>query len=240
MFFSGLLAAIFALFIFYNLNESPFFVEMQKNKKVGTKAPIKVLFSPQYRRIALINILVVLGAASMYYLTSGYMPTFLGVINKLPKPVAAKALIWGSLVATISPIIVGQLSEMYGRRKAFIGTGILGFGIFGFLGYPHLARVTGVPTITFYAALLILVGNAAYAPVLIFLNERFPTAIRATGTAVCWNFGFAIGGLMPMLVSASSRQVADIPSHLNWFLLVVTALMLIGILAAPETKGNFE
>jgi MFS family permease len=240
MFFSGLLAAIFALFIFYNLNESPFFVEMQKNKKVGTKAPIKVLFSPQYRRIALINILVVLGAASMYYLTSGYMPTFLGVINKLPKPVAAKALIWGSLVATISPIIVGQLSEMYGRRKAFIGTGILGFGIFGFLGYPHLARVTGVPAITFYAALLILVGNAAYAPVLIFLNERFPTAIRATGTAVCWNFGFAIGGLMPMLVSASSRQVADIPSHLNWFLLVVTALMLIGILAAPETKGNFE
>ena len=52
--------------------------------------------------------------------------------------------------------------------------------------------------------------------------------------------GFAIGGLMPMLVSASSRQVADIPSHLNWFLLVVTALMLIGILSAPETKGNFE
>jgi hypothetical protein len=48
------------------------------------------------------------------------------------------------------------------------------------------------------------------------------------------------GALMPMLVSASSRQVVDIPSHLNWFLLTVTALMLIGILAAPETKGKFE
>jgi MFS family permease len=240
MFFSGFLSAIFALFIFYNLNESPFFLEMLKNKKVVTKAPIKVLFSPQYRTIALVNILVVLGAASMYYLTSGYMPTFLGVINKLPKPVAAKALIWGSIVATISPIIVGQLSEMYGRRKAFIGTGILGFAVFGIFGYPHLAGITDIDSITLYAALLVLVGNAAYAPVLIFLNERFPTAIRATGTAVCWNFGFAIGGLMPMFVSFLSPQVADIPSRLTWFLLSVTALMLIGILAAPETKGKFE
>jgi len=240
MFFSGLLSAIFALFIFYNLSESPFFLEMVKNKKAVTKAPIKVLFSSQYRTIALVNILVVLGAASMYYLTSGYMPTFLGVINKLPKPVAAKALIWGSIVATISPIIVGQLSEMYGRRKAFIGTGFLGFAVFGFFGYPHLAGITDINTITLFAALIVLVGNAAYAPVLIFLNERFPTAIRATGTAVCWNFGFAIGGLMPMIVSFFSPQVADIPSRLTWFLLSVAVLMLIGIMAAPETKGKFE
>ena len=240
IFFSGLLSAIFAIFIFYNLNESPFFLELQKNKKVVGKAPIKVLFSPQYRSIVLINILVVMGAASMYYLTSGYMPTFLGIINKMPKPVAAKALMWGSVVATVAPIIVGQLSEMYGRRKAFIGTGILGYIVFGFFGYPNLAGMTDIDTITVYAALLVLVGNAAYAPVLIFLNERFPTAIRATGTAVSWNFGFAIGGLMPMFVSLASPQVADIPSRLTWFLVTVTTLMLIGIFFAPETKGKFE
>jgi len=72
------------------------------------------------------------------------------------------------------------------------------------------------------------------------LNERFPTAIRATGTAVCWNVGFATGGLMPMFVSALSHNVAEIPSRLTLFLFVLTALMLTGILISPETKGRFE
>lgn len=240
MFFSGLISAIFALLIFKNLNESPFFVEMQKNKQPAAKAPIKVLFSAEYRTIAFINILVVLGAASTYYLTSGYMPTFLGVINKLPKPEAAKILMWGGVVSAISPIIVGQLSEMYGRRKAFIATALVGFAVFGLIGYPNLSGLQETESILLYALIMLFVGNAAYAPVLIFLNERFPTAIRATGTAVCWNVGFAIGGLMPMFVSAMSPQVADIPSRLTWFLFGVTAVMLIGVLASPETRGNFE
>ena len=240
MFFSGLLSAVFALLIFYKLNESPFFLEVQKKKAVVTKAPIKVIFSPEYRMISIINIVVVMGAASMYYLTSGYMPTFLSVINKLAKPVAAKILVWGGVVATISPIIVGQLSEMYGRRKAFIGTAIAGFIVFGFAGYGRLAGFSDLANITTFALLIVCIGNAGYAPVLIFLNERFPTAIRATGTAVCWNIGFAIGGLMPMLVSALSPQVSDIPSRLTWFLIILTACMLCGILIAPETKGKFE
>ncbi len=240
MFFSGLLSALFALFIFYNLNESPFFTEMQKKKKIVTQAPIKILFSHEYRKIALINIMVVVGASSMYYLTSGYIPTFLSLINKLPKPVTATTLIWGGIAATVSPIIIGQLSEMYGRRKAFIGTSILCFLVFGFAGYNTLAGCTTLGPITLFTLMLVFAGNAGYAPVLIFLNERFTTSIRATGTAVCWNFGFAIGSFMPMIVSATCPQVADIPSRLTFFLIVVTALMLIGILLSPETKGKFD
>jgi MFS family permease len=240
MFFTGIFSAIFGILIFYNLSESPFFTEMQKKKKVVTKAPIAVLFSREYRTIALINIAVVAGAASMYYLTSGYMPTFLHVINKLPKQDSAKILMWAALSATISSILVGQLSETFGRRKAFIGTALFGFVVFGFAGYLRLAALKDVDHVRLLALLLVFVGNAAYAPVLIFLNERFPTAIRATGTAVCWNVGFAIGGLMPMIVSALSHNVTDIPARLTLFLFVVTALMLAGILISPETRGHFE
>lgn len=242
MFFSGLLSALFALFVFYNLNESPFFLEMQKKKSMSDKGPIpiKVIFSPEYRYVAFVNIIIVLGAASMYYLTSGYIPTFLGIINHLPKPVAAKILVWAGLAATISPIIVGQLSEMYGRRKAFFGVAVIALIVFWGWGYHALDSATELGSITFYALLLVFVGNAAYAPVLIFLNERFPTQIRATGTAVCWNVGFAIGGMMPMLVSATSPQVSDIPSRLTWCLLVVTCLLIVGTILSPETKGRFE
>ncbi|MGO9017898.1 MAG: MFS transporter [Syntrophobacteraceae bacterium] len=238
MFFSGLLSAVFALLILHKLNESPFFLEAQRKKAIVKRAPIRVIFSPEYRMISIVNIVIVLGGASIYYLTSGYMPTFLGVINKLDKPVAAKILMWGGVVAIITPIITGQLSEIFGRRKVFIGAAIADFIIFGFAGYGRLAGFSGLANITIFALLIICVGNAP--PVLIFLNERFPTAIRATGTAVCWNIGFAIGGLMPMLVSALSPQVSDIPSRLTWFLIILTACMLCGILIAPETKGKFE
>lgn len=242
MFFTGLLSAAFALFIFKNMNESPFFVEMQKKKEntVVQKAPLKVLFSPQYIKIVLINLMLVIGISSMYYLTSGYMPTFLGIINKLPKSLIGEIMFWGAFIAFLTPIALGQFSEMYGRRNAFILTAVIGAILFGLVGYNKLAGLTNVSTITLYAYALVGFGNAGCAAVLIFLNERFPTAIRASGTAVCWNVGYAIGGLMPMIVSAVSPTVADIPSRLTMFLFFSAALVLIVALAAPETKGQFD
>jgi hypothetical protein len=83
-------------------------------------------------------------------------------------------------------------------------------------------------------------GNAGYAPVLIFLNERFPTAIRASGTGLSWNIGFALGGMMPTFVSLASGGPAQIPMALSIFVAVIFAIYLIGALLIPETKVNFR
>jgi hypothetical protein len=102
-----------------------------------------------------------------------------------------------------------QLRETFGRRKAFIGAALFGFVVFGFAGYLRLAGVRDIDHIRLLALLLIFAGNAGYAPVLIFLNERFPTAIRATGTAVCWNVGFATGGRIWTFNRSSQECVID-------------------------------
>ena len=75
MFFTGLLSAIFALFIFYTLNESPYFVELQKKKAVVTKPPINVLFTAEYRKITLLNFLIVTGG-SQHVLSYGRLSTY--------------------------------------------------------------------------------------------------------------------------------------------------------------------
>jgi hypothetical protein len=75
---------------------------------------------------------------------------------------------------------------------------------------------------------------------MIFLNERFPTAIRATGTAFCWNVGFALGGLVPLAVSLLSPTIADIPSRLTWFALLASACLIVGPMFCQETRGRFE
>ena len=83
-------------------------------------------------------------------------------------------------------------------------------------------------------------GNAGYAPVLIFLNERFPTAMRATGTGLSWNIGFAVGGMMPTFVSLASPTPSALPLSLSIFAGAVFVLYLVGALIVPETKGNFR
>ena len=84
------------------------------------------------------------------------------------------------------------------------------------------------------------IGNAGYAPVLIFLNERFPTSLRASGTGLSWNIGFALGGMMPTFVSLASASTAQIPMSLAIFSAVIFVIYLIGALSIPETKGNFH
>ena len=71
-----------------------------------------------------------------------------------------------------------------------------------------------------------------------FLNERFPTDIRASGTALDWNIGFAIGGIMPTFVTLASPSVADIPSRVVVFIGVAISVYLIGALLNPETRGR--
>jgi sugar phosphate permease len=97
-----------------------------------------------------------------------------------------------------------------------------------------------VGTLAFWGLLLTLFGNAGYAPLVIFLNERFPTALRSTGTGLSWNIGFAIGGMMPTFVSFFSASPDDLPNMLAIFTFGISVLFLAGALIIPETKGNLR
>ena len=79
-----------------------------------------------------------------------------------------------------------------------------------------------------------------YAPILIFLNERFPTEIRASGTGLSWNIGFALGGMIPTFVSLAAGGPTGIPMSLSIFAVAIFAIYLLGALLNPETKGNFR
>ncbi len=243
MFFSGIISAILGVFVFRKLEESPLWLqakrEGEKNKEVKQKTPLKTLFSGKYLPIMLMNLIVVIGGGTSDFFTSGYLPTFLGVINKLPKPVSGQIMIWASLVVIIATVLVGHLSEFIGRKKTFILMGAVNLIVIPF-AYTKLATATAYNDIVLFVLILAFFGNAAYAPILIFLNERFPTAIRASGTGLSWNLGFAVGGMMPTFVTLASPSVKDIPSRLVVFMLIATALLLIGGLLTPETKGKFE
>jgi MFS transporter, SHS family, lactate transporter len=81
-------------------------------------------------------------------------------------------------------------------------------------------------------------GGGMYGQIPAFLNERFPTEIRATATGFCFHVGAIAGGLVPPILTYFA---------INWNLgfaipmLIGTMFGLANVIAAlalgPETKG---
>jgi MFS family permease len=245
MFFTGIISAVLGITIFSNLEESPMFKKLQE-AKARTKAsagplrhPVRTLFSREWRNVLLVNLLLSIGGGSGYYLTSGFLPTFLKVVNKTPSETAGFILMCSSVGVIVASVGSGHLSTFIGRKKTFLIMGVLRL-----LAFPAIALALPGASSTLqlglYCTLFGMLGSAGYAPLLIFLNERFPTTIRATGTGLSWNIGFAIGGLMPTFVSLASPTPASIPLTLAIFLAAISVVFLIGALVVPETLGKLD
>jgi len=243
MFFSGLLSSLLGWFIFRNLEESPYFKELKRQQGTQevkvSKAPVKDVLSGKYRNVLLLNLLITFGGGAGYYLTSGYLPSFLKVINAVPNQTSSLILMGASVSAFFSAVLVGALSDRIGRKKTFLLIGVCAAVLLP-LCYLGLAATKDVTQITLYALAIAFIGNAGYAPVLIFLNERFPTALRASGTGLSWNIGFALGGMTRTFVSLVSGSPAEIPMSLAMFAVGVFVVYLIGAVLIPETKGDFR
>jgi MHS family proline/betaine transporter-like MFS transporter len=241
MFFTGIVSAVLGITIFSKLEESPMFKKLQQAKThaKAKRSPLKTLFSRDYRSILMVNLLLTIGGGSGYYLTSGFLPTFLKVVKQTPAETASYIMILASVATIVASVGSGHLSTFIGRKGAF-----LLFGVLRLILLPAIALAvpgaTDTLTLSLYVILFAALGSAGYAPLLIFLNERFPTAIRATGTGLSWNIGFAIGGILPTFVSLASPTPADVPMTLAIFLGVISVIFLIGALVVPETLGKLD
>ncbi|OZI67260.1 MFS transporter [Bordetella genomosp. 11] len=251
MFFTGIISSVLGVFIFNRLEESPLWKKLAAEKAARAAqarlehatqipvSPLRTLFSPDYRGILFVNLLLTIGGGSAYYLTSGYLPTFLKVVNQAPGGVAAAILMASSVAVVIAAIAVGHLSTYLGRKRTFLLVGVI--QLFAMPALYHLLPSAQSPlAIGVYAIILSALGSSGYAPILIFLNERFPTAIRATGTGLSWNLGFAIGGMMPTAVSLASATPAALPTTLAFFTGGISLVFLLGALVVPETIGRLE
>ncbi|SAK74288.1 major facilitator transporter [Caballeronia temeraria] len=251
MFFTGIISSVLGLFVFNSLEESPLWKKLAAEKAAKAAAqvksapvevvrsPLKTLFSRDYRKILFVNLLLTIGGGSGYYLTSGYLPTFLKVVSHAPNGAAAAILMICSIAVVIASIAAGHLSTFIGRKSAFLWIGLIRLVALPAL-FLLLPTADSIMMVGVYAVLLSALGSAGYAPILIFLNERFPTSIRATGTGLSWNIGFAIGGMMPTAVSLVAKDASQLPMTLAIFVGVISVIFLVGAFVVPETLGKLE
>lgn len=240
MFFSGLVASLLSLLVFRVTEESPAWRAARAADRPAPGRPGELLAAHR-RRTLLTSFALVVGAGAQYYLTSGYLPTYLGEINHVPPTSRGELLVWTSLSILPASLITGHLSERFGRRAVFLVTGVVNL-----VALPGLVMVMAgfgpkdTGALLGCGLALTVLANASYAAVPIYLNERFPTRLRATATALVWNGGFAVGGLMTTFVSLASPTLAATPSRLAIFLAGCVALFLVGSVLSPETRGGLD
>jgi MFS transporter, MHS family, proline/betaine transporter len=243
MFFSGIISAILGFFIFNSLEESPVWAALKarrsQDKGELLRSPVRTLFSRPYLAVLLVNLMMTIGGGAGYYLTSGYLPTFLKVVGKVPNDTASLILIAASITAIVASVVAGHLSTLWGRKPVLLALALIRIVLLP-LCYVAMRDTQDVSTLVLFSLVLTFFGNAGYAPLLIFLNERFPTALRSTGTGLSWNIGFAIGGMMPTFVSLSAPTPADLPEMLAIFSFGISALFLAGAWIIPETRGDLR
>lgn len=103
MFFTGIISAVLGITIFSNLEESPMFKQLQESKAraratvAKVEHPVRTLFSREWRNVLLVNLLLSIGGGSGYYLTSGFVPTFLKVVTHTPAQTAGFILMLSSV-----------------------------------------------------------------------------------------------------------------------------------------------
>jgi MFS transporter, MHS family, proline/betaine transporter len=232
------------VFIFGSLEESPIWARLERERAARgqsrVRSPVGTLFSREFGGVMLVNIMLTTGAGAGYYLTAGFLPTFLKVVVRLPDQTASLILIAGSLFAIVCGISMGHLSTTIGRRRSFIVMGVLRVVLLPFCFVAMVSAGADAMRIVGLVFLMTFLATGSYAPLLIFLNERFPTAVRSTGTGLSWNIGFAIGGIMPTFVSLASPTTDDLALALGIFLAAISLIFLAGALLAPETKGDLR
>jgi MHS family proline/betaine transporter-like MFS transporter len=239
MFFSGLLSAVLSYLVFLTVEESD---EWKAN--AGANKPhisMRALVTgPERSRFAL-NLALTTGAGGLYYLTAGYLPTFLEQINHLDGTVKGNVLLISNGIALVVAPIAGMASQRFGRRRTMITVGVANLVATPLLLW-HMSSLgpADVGAVLLTVTLLSLVTGGGHAPVIAYLNERYPTALRARGTALCWNLGFMIGGLLPTFVSLASPSLSDIPSRLMIFIVAVLLVYLAANFLSPETRSTDE
>jgi SHS family lactate transporter-like MFS transporter len=131
----------------------------------------------------------------------------------------------------------GIFSDRFGRRWAMILPALISMAIVPvyLLSENTLLIVGGFVIIGLFA------GGGMYGQIPAFLNERYPTEVRATASAFSYHVGAIAGGLVPPILtffatSPSWNLGFAIPMLIGAMFGLVN--FVVALLLGPETRGT--
>ena len=198
LYFAGVVPALLIFFILRYVPESPHYEKIRAERQErgrGTnlgRAYLTVL--RRYRRETILGVLVFFGISWPLYGFLAWVPTYLNVELGQGQALSSTYLTVWMLGGTLGYVGFGFVADHWGRRFTVPIVSVLAGAMFATLGLvrdPTVLLVDG-----FFLVMLILGPNGAG---LYYLQEVFPTEVRATGWAIIIGVGGFLGSFAPLV-----------------------------------------
>lgn len=227
---SGILGVI-GYYVRRYMTESEIFATLVKEARIIAK-PAKHVFK-YHKRAAFLAVGICVMPGIAQYLMFTFFPSFIQHNSSLPLEKILRINTLGMVVAFIVIPFFARLSDQVGRRPVLMGACIAVL----ISSWPIFYCLTQGNLTLIYVGILwygVLLGWGS-APMAALYMELFPTAVRYSGIAICYNISFAVFvGTAPML---ATLLVQHFKSNYAPAYLLMTAAIISFIFFAwmPET-----
>ncbi len=234
----GILPSLAIVFVRYFVKEPEVWVENRKRQRDEGREVRMPLFAIFKRGMIGNTLSACWWMASgflTYYSITALFATHLQKDLGLSPALVATPIILGNLLAFFACGFWGLVSDRFGRRWAMIIPALLAAPT-----APLYLMTSDITWITLGFGLQGMFGGGGMQGQMPpYLNERFPTEVRATAAAFCFHQGAIFGGLVPLILTWFA----------TWFGIGFAIPMLIGtivgaasfagaLLLGPETRGK--
>jgi MFS family permease len=191
------------------------------------------MLKPAHRATTAKVVLMVTGAQGGSYALSVWLPTYLKTVRHLTSVGTGSYLLVHILGAFFGFVAGAYLADAVGRKATFMISAVGSL----VLVLVYILAPIGNDMILFVGFPLGFIIYMMFSPMGSFMTELFPTQVRGTAQGFCYNAGRGLGALFPALVGFLAAQMTLGPA-IAVFAGVAYALMIVGLLLLPETRGR--
>jgi len=238
MLWVGIVPALAVLYVRKFVKEPEVWAEnraAQRAQNQEIRAPLVQIFRLRMLPNTLTACLWMASGFVTYYTVFGLFATHLQKDLGFGPGDVALPIALANVTTFISSCFFGAVADRLGRRWAMIIPAVIGVFITPFyLGF----FTTSYPILVTAFTIQGLFVGAIYGQNPSYLNERFPTEVRATAAGFCYHQGAIWGGLCGPILGAWAASAGGFAIPMLLTTLGALTVFVIALLMGPETKGK--
>jgi MFS transporter, SHS family, lactate transporter len=235
----GIIPALAIVYVRFWVKEPEVWVENQRLQKAENRH-VKVPLAAIFKRGVVGNMLNACwfqcAGFVTYYSINALFATHLQKDLGLSTALVATPIMMANVLVFIASSSWGVFSDKFGRRWAMIIPAVISMAIVPI----YLLSTNTIVIVSGFVAIGLFAGGGMYGQIPAFLNERYPTEVRATASAFSYHVGAIAGGLVPPILTYFATSPAwnlgfAIPMCIGAMLGLIN--FVVALFVGPETKG---